>query len=86
MLFFHLNISGYVECIRILLDYGAEGNSEMDMMWTPAHCAAEAGKVRSLRALNAADISVDIKDKYGDMPRRIAEIYGHQECVEFLMT
>ena len=56
----------------------------MSMGWTPAHCAAEAGKVTILRALVAAGVPIDKKDKYGDTPRRLAETYGHWECVKFL--
>ena len=75
---------GYVECIRILLDNGAKGTARMDMGWTPAHSAAEAGRLTAIRALHAANVPVDLNDKYGDTPRRIAEIYGHTECVKYL--
>ena len=68
------------------MEFNANGTARMDMGWTPAHCAAEAGKLGSLRALFAADVPIDKKDKYGDTPRRLAEIYGHQECMYFLET
>ena len=57
----------------------------MDMGWTPAHCAAEAGRLTVIRALHAAGVPIDKKDKYGDPPRRIAEIYGHKDIVSFLI-
>lgn len=75
---------GFVECIRLLLDHGAVGTSRTDIGWTPAHFAAETGKLTALRALFSASIPVGLKDKYGDTPRRIAEVYGHTECVKFL--
>lgn len=75
---------GYVECIRLLLDNGAQGTAVTDTGWTPAHFAAEAGKLTVLRALHNASIFVTKKDNYGDTPRRLAEIYGHDECVKFL--
>ena len=56
----------------------------MSMGWTPAHCAAEAGKINILRALVAANVPIAKKDKYGDKPRKLAEMYGHWECVKFL--
>ena len=52
--------------------------------WTPAHFAAETGKLTVLRALHNAGISIIKKDNYGDRPKRLAEIYGHEECVHFL--
>lgn len=75
---------GYVDCVRLLMDYRANGLIKMDMGWTPAHCAAEAGKLNCLRALHQCGVQLDVKDKYGDSPRRVAEIYGHAECVKFL--
>ena len=76
--------TGYVECIRLLLEFGANGTTRMSMGWTPAHSSAEAGKLSALRALVTAGVAVDRKDKYGDTPRRVAEIYGHKECAAFL--
>ena len=66
------------------MDAGAKGTSRMSMGWTPAHSAAEAGKTITLRALLSAGVPVDRKDKYGDTPRRVAQIYGHRECAAFL--
>lgn len=77
---------GYVECIRLLLEHGADGTARNDFGWTPAHFAAETGKLTSLRALYTANMPIGLKDKYGDTPKRIAEIYGHLECVKFLDT
>ncbi|XP_074640786.1 ankyrin repeat domain-containing protein 66-like [Tubulanus polymorphus] len=75
---------GYVECIRLLLEYGAKGTSRMVDGWTPAHCAAEAGKLTSLRALHTAHVPMNKTSKYGDTPKRIAEIYGFDDCVKYL--
>ncbi|KAK3098515.1 hypothetical protein FSP39_020248 [Pinctada imbricata] len=75
---------GYVECIRLLLEHGADGTATADMDWTPAHFAAETGKLTVLRALVQADIPIYRRDKYGDKPADIARMYGHQEMVRFL--
>ena len=69
--------TGYVECIRLLLEFGAKETTRMG--WTPAHSSAEAGKLPVLRALVTAGVA-----KYGDTPRRVVEIYGHKECAAFL--
>ncbi|XP_070194406.1 ankyrin repeat domain-containing protein 66-like [Littorina saxatilis] len=76
---------GYVECIRLLLEYGADGSARTSSGWTPAHCAAESNRIPALRALHAALVPIDRKDKFGDTPRRIASIYGHHDCVKYLL-
>lgn len=73
-----------MNCINALLEHGAHGTARMDMGWTPAHLAAEAGKIHALRALHMAGVSVTKKDNYGDRPSRLAEIYAHTECVKYL--
>ena len=70
--------------MRLLLQHGAQGDVRMDMDWTPAHCAAEAGRLPALRALHAANIPVNLPDKYRDTPRRLAQMYGHVDCVRYL--
>ena len=74
-----------VNCINLLLEHGANGTARMDMGWTPAHVAAEAGRLNALRALHTAGVSVTKTDKYKDRPRRQAEMYGHTECVKYLL-
>ena len=73
-----------MECIRLLIEHGADGLAVADMNWTPAHFAAETGKLTVLRALVHADIPIYRRDKYGDKPADIARMYGHSDCVKFL--
>ncbi|XP_046367433.2 ankyrin repeat domain-containing protein 66-like [Haliotis rufescens] len=75
---------GFGEGIRLLLEHGAKASSRTETGWTPAHCAAETGKLTSLRALHNANIPIDRKDKYGDTPLRIATIYNHKDCIKYL--
>lgn len=75
---------GYVECLRLLLDHGADGLARADMHWTPAHFAAETGKITVLRALVVAEVPVYKRDRYGDKPMDIARMYGFQDCVKYL--
>ena len=51
--------------------------------WTPAHCAAENGSVAILQALVDNGLSVTKKDNTGDTPKRVAQVYGHVDCVKF---
>ena len=78
-------LAGFVECIRLLLEHGAKGTARTTTGWTPAHCAAESNRIPALRALHAAHVPVDLQDKHGDTPRRIATIYGHHDCAKYLL-
>ena len=89
-LFFHYSVAifishtGHVACVEKLLEHGADGEMRMSGGWTPAHCAAEKGSVAILQALVENGASVTKKDNTGDTPKRVAQIYGHKECVLFI--
>ena len=71
-------------CAKILLEHGADGEMPMAGGWTPAHCAAQRGSLTILQALVQRGVSVTKKDFAGDTPKRVAEINGHQDCLEFI--
>ena len=71
-------------CVEKLLEYGADGEMRMAGGWTPAHCAAEKGCLAILQALVENGVSVTKKDHTGDTPKRVAQIYGHNNCIEFI--
>ncbi|KAK2826577.1 hypothetical protein Q5P01_020791 [Channa striata] len=75
---------GHTETVRILIEHGARPCLRTEHGWTPAHFAAECGRLAVLRLLHSLHAPVDKEDCCGDKPVRIAEIYGHQECVRFL--
>ncbi|XP_056419863.1 ankyrin repeat domain-containing protein 66 isoform X1 [Hyla sarda] len=75
---------GQSDTVKLLVDYGARPCLRTDIGWTPAHFAAESGKLSVLRTLHSLHAPIDATDIYGDSPRRIAEIYGHKDCVKFL--
>uniref|UniRef100_A0A8C1RZA0 Uncharacterized protein n=1 Tax=Cyprinus carpio TaxID=7962 RepID=A0A8C1RZA0_CYPCA len=77
-------VQGQTEMVRILIENGARACLRTDNGWTPAHFAAESGKLTVLRLLHSLHAPVDKKDSSGDKPVRIAEIYGHEDCVHFL--
>ena len=76
--------SGNAKCVKLLLEAGANPYARMTGGRTPAHCAAEAGQSDILKVLIDNWTPIDIKDDYGDSPRKIAEIYGQKECAELL--
>ncbi|XP_075057437.1 ankyrin repeat domain-containing protein 66 isoform X3 [Mixophyes fleayi] len=77
---------GQSDTVKLLIDYGARLCLRTDIGWTPAHFAAESGKLSVLRTLHSLHAPIDATDIHGDTPCRIAEMYGHKDCVKFLET
>ncbi|XP_050807002.1 ankyrin repeat domain-containing protein 66 isoform X2 [Gopherus flavomarginatus] len=75
---------GQSEMVKLLVQHGARLCLRTDVGWTPAHFAAESGRLGVLRTLHFLHATIDAADLYGDTPRRIAEIYGHKDCAKFL--
>ncbi|XP_063040289.1 ankyrin repeat domain-containing protein 66 [Engraulis encrasicolus] len=75
---------GQSEMVRLLVEHGAEPGLCTESGWTAAHFAAEAGRLQVLRTLHTLHAPLDNEDCCGDKPVRIAEIYGHGDCVQFL--
>lgn len=76
--------TGHTETVRILIEHGARPSLRTEHGWTPAHFAAESGRLAVLRLLHSLHAPIDKEDCCGDKPARIAEIYGHLDCVRFL--
>ncbi|TDG99205.1 hypothetical protein EPR50_G00207580 [Perca flavescens] len=76
--------AGHTETVRILIEHGARPCLRTEHGWTPAHSAAESGRLAVLRLLHSLHAPIDKEDCCGDKPVRIAEIYGHHDCVRFL--
>uniref|UniRef100_A0A3P8STT3 Ankyrin repeat domain 66 n=1 Tax=Amphiprion percula TaxID=161767 RepID=A0A3P8STT3_AMPPE len=74
----------HTETVRILIEHGARPCLRTEHGWTAAHFAAESGRLAVLRLLHSLHAPIDKQDCCGDKPARIAEIYGHQDCVRFL--
>ncbi|XP_044301078.1 ankyrin repeat domain-containing protein 66 [Varanus komodoensis] len=75
---------GHSKTVKLLVEHGAQPCLRTEAGWTPAHSAAEFGRLGVLKTLHALHASIDAADLYGDTPKRIAEIYGHKDCVKFL--
>lgn len=75
---------GQSELVKLLVEHGARHCLRSDVGWTPAHFAAESGRLGVLRTLHSLHAAMDTVDLFGDTPKRIAEIYGHHECSRFL--
>ncbi|KAM9354818.1 ankyrin repeat domain-containing protein 66 [Pholidichthys leucotaenia] len=75
---------GHTKIVRILIEHGARPCLRTEHGWTPAHFAAESGCLDVLRLLHSLHAPIDKEDCCGDKPVRLAEIYGHHDCVRFL--
>ena len=72
-------------CVKILLEHGADGGMRIAGGWTHAHCAVERGSLAILQALVQRGLNVTKKDFAGHTPwKQVAEIYGHQDFLEFI--
>lgn len=76
--------AGDTETVRVLIEHGARPCLKTEHGWTPAHYAAEFGKLAVLQLLHSLHAPIDTQDCCGDKPVRIAEVYGHTDCVTFL--
>nr|XP_033794786.1 ankyrin repeat domain-containing protein 66 isoform X2 [Geotrypetes seraphini]XP_033794787.1 ankyrin repeat domain-containing protein 66 isoform X2 [Geotrypetes seraphini] len=79
-----LAAKGQSEALQMLIGKGARPCLRTSVGWTPAHFAAQSGKLAVLKILHLEHAPIDLADFYGDTPKRIAEIYGNKECVQFL--
>ncbi|XP_078502876.1 ankyrin repeat domain-containing protein 66-like [Lissotriton helveticus] len=77
---------GQSDMVKLLIEHGARPCLRTDSGWTPAHFAAESGRLVVLRCLHSLHAPMDLPDLSGDTPKRIAQIYGHQDCVKYLET
>ena len=57
---------GYIDCVRLLLDFG--GTSDSAAEWTPLNCACNGGHPEILRLLCNASASVNTADAAGRTP------------------
>lgn len=75
---------GHGDIVNLLLENKANPNLSMDNGWSTLHSAAETGHVSILRALVQYGGDIFKQDRYGDTPRRLAQIHGNNECVKYL--
>ena len=76
---------GHEECVRMLLDRGADVTKEN--WYGPAlHCAAEAGAVTSINMLLSKNVDVNKRDHDGRTALFCATLSGHPNAIETLLS
>ncbi|XP_047197656.1 ankyrin repeat domain-containing protein 66-like [Hippoglossus stenolepis] len=75
--------TGHTETVRILIEHGARPSLRTDTVDSCSLCC-RVGRLAALWLLHYFHAPIDKEDCWGDKPVRIAEIYGHQDCVRFL--
>jgi len=77
-------MKGRGDIVQLLLDNKADPNLLMDNGWNSLHSAAETGHLSIIRALVQFGADIFKQDRYGDTPRKIAQIHGNTECIKYL--
>jgi len=59
---------GHLECVKLLLESGADPNHQDRRIRTAAHCAAAKAQLRVLKLLRQRGASLDLQNYRGDLP------------------
>ena len=76
---------GDVECVRLLLDSGANINSKDINSWTPLFYAVEYGKMDAAKLLIDRGANILEKNKFGNTPLHVACKRGNLDMVKLLL-
>jgi ankyrin repeat protein len=78
---------GYVEIVRLLLEYGADANQETDSsMYTPLMSAARFGQTEIAKILIDAGANVNAEDDWEESVLLRAVESNHPKMVELLLS
>ncbi|XP_050397313.1 ankyrin-3 [Patella vulgata] len=73
-----------LNCLKYLLDKGADPSVANDDMITPVHQAASEGHVQCLKLLLEAGADINSKDCRGNTPLDLAKLWSHRKCGRIL--
>lgn len=72
-----MNILGFVDIIKILLEYGSDVNAKDDYENTPLHWSAYGGKSDGIKILLDHGAKINIRNKKGYTPLHLAAHEGN---------
>lgn len=78
-------LNNQAEAIKVLLEAGANIQSQNRSRFTPLHHAAEAGAIDAIKVLLAHGADKRAKMYMGGTPQQIAEFKGHREAALLLV-
>ncbi|CAK5035901.1 unnamed protein product [Meloidogyne enterolobii] len=76
---------GHLECVKLLLERGADPNHQDRRIRTAAHCAAAKAQLRVLKLLRQRGASLDLQNYRGDLLFHEAVQVGSKECVDWML-
>eukprot|EP00731_Ephydatia_muelleri_P021286 Em0013g1013a len=76
---------GHMECVKMLVDKGAQGNMKPGWGVTTLMTASEAGKVEYVKLLLDSGVQVNVQSVWGETALIKAYDKGHMECVKVLL-
>jgi hypothetical protein len=76
--------AGDAECVRELLEEGADPNAKNEYGWTPLHVAAREGHVDVARLLLQHGADPSIRSRDGKTPLDLAKERGHREVASLM--
>jgi ankyrin repeat protein len=76
--------AGHAHVLRLLVDAGADVQSESAAGWTPLHCAAAGGHLECVSALLAAGAMAAARTGRGWTPLHLAAQFGQAQLVDML--
>eukprot|EP01104_Vermistella_antarctica_P013343 TRINITY_DN4017_c0_g1_i1.p1 TRINITY_DN4017_c0_g1~~TRINITY_DN4017_c0_g1_i1.p1 ORF type:complete len:423 (-),score=86.38 TRINITY_DN4017_c0_g1_i1:104-1372(-) len=77
--------SGHLECVRVLLEHGADVDATYNFKETPLHLASKEGHATCVRLLSEKGASVYAEDRWGDTPLHLASRYGRTSALQELL-
>ncbi|XP_078533320.1 ankyrin repeat domain-containing protein 53 [Lissotriton helveticus] len=73
-----------VECVKYLIEQGADVNLKTDSKVTPLHQAANEGLLDCIVVLTEAGADTHAIDAYGRRPIDLSKMWNHRPCVRYL--
>lgn len=79
-------LNGHTDCVRVLIEAGAEQSRRSMDGKTPLHVAARDGRTDIARLLISAGADCNVRDARGDTPLLLAAHHGKHEVLDLLLN
>lgn len=79
-------LSGSVECVSRLLEYGLSVDQSDEEQRTPCHVAAKLGSLEMVQLLHSYGADLTLPSALGAHPSHEAAAHGHPDVLEYLLS